>query len=178
MPDRLTLRDHSNGGIGGRSERVQVAKALRAEGLTWREIGERMGVGRSTAHELATDPDLSRHYDRRRRHAGVCVDCGAPTDASKGVASRRCAQCAKPVAAERERERARAHRERVERLWADGLTRREIEAVVGSRLNISTLRNHGYNLPHRRSPEQIARIMAGADERLAKARASRKAVVA
>jgi transposase len=62
----------------------------------------------------------------------------------------------------------------VERLWAEGLTAREIGEELGQKpVNTSVLRTLGYDLPHRRTPEQIARITADSGAHLAKARAAR-----
>jgi hypothetical protein len=76
---------------------VREATRLRAQGLTYREIGERLGVALQTAHEWVTDPDLSRHRARRARYGGTCEKCGNPTDGSRGPAaapSRLCKSCA------------------------------------------------------------------------------------
>jgi hypothetical protein len=159
-----------------RAEKVVEAQRLRAKGLTYREIGERLGVALTTAHEYIRDPDLSRKKARRRARAGVCIDCGAPTDGSRTSPAKRCAYCDRVANAERNRARARPRRDMIEWLWAEGKTGREIQEVIGSILNITTLRHAGYNLPHRRSPDQIARMQRpGAAERMARAREARKA---
>lgn len=164
-----------------RAERVAQAQELRAEGLTWREIGERLGVGRSTAHEYVTDPDLSRHRERRFQRAGSCVDCGTPTDASHSEPALRCAECAKPVAAELLRASWAPYQKLIEEMWAEGMTARQIGDALGWTFrnpgtHISQLRARGYDLPHRRTPEQLARIVVGAEERMAKARATYRAM--
>lgn len=68
----------------------------------------------------------------------------------------------------------------VETMWAAGFTARQIAAEMGwtakkPNVLVSNLRRQGYDLPHRRTPEQIARITAGSDQRLAKARAQHRA---
>lgn len=72
--------------------------------------------------------------------------------------------------------RPHARRRWIERLWADGLTAREISECVGSILNISTLRRRGYDLPHRRSQETIRRMTENrkGDPTMAAARAAKK----
>lgn len=66
------------------------AAALRAQGLIYREIGAVLGVSRSYAAELVTDPAGTQVRRRQERARGRCADCGAPT--SWGGA-RRCAPC-------------------------------------------------------------------------------------
>lgn len=85
---------------GGRSmtrgELVTAAVDLRAQGLIVREIAERLGVSRSYAYELLTDPDGTRAKERKARYAGECVDCGAHTSGSEGRrAEPRCRACAR-----------------------------------------------------------------------------------
>jgi transposase len=83
--------------VSDRAKRVARARELRAQGLTYREIGERLGVALSTAQEYIKDPDLSKHRARRFRYGGQCIDCGAPTDGSQGRdhASTRCRECSR-----------------------------------------------------------------------------------
>jgi hypothetical protein len=61
----------------------------------------------------------------------------------------------------------------IEEMWAEGMTAREIGQAIGStakRINIGRYRSRGYNLPHRRTPEQLERICADKGAHLAKAR--------
>jgi hypothetical protein len=67
--------------------------ALRAEGLTWREIGERVGLALSTVADYGTDPDGSRARARKAKQAGGCADCGASTSYGTGRPSERCMPC-------------------------------------------------------------------------------------
>lgn len=78
-----------------RAEKVARARALRAEGLKLREIGERLGVATQTAHAYLDDPDLSKQRARRKRYATPCDWCGEPTDGSGGYAKQRsiCQAC-------------------------------------------------------------------------------------
>lgn len=89
---------------------------------------------------------------------------------------RRCAPCAQKRSAQAAKDRSFELRVMVEAMWADGLTMREIGELMGwskrsAAVRVSNLRSRGYDLPYRRTPEQIARMTAGADERLAAARA-------
>ncbi len=157
-----------------RAEKVAEAQRLRAEGLLLREIAERMGCGFRTVSVWLNDPDGSKSRrtarDWRALRAGVCVDCGGHTSPN---AEERCRACWK---VHRAADEWRGYRRMVEGMWAEGMTGRQIDAALGLKgLNISALRARGYNLPHRRTPEQIARIVTGTDDRLAKARAARKA---
>lgn len=72
---------------GGIASLREQAAILRAEGLTHREIGERMGVPLTTAANWILDPDLSKQRARRVRYAGTCERCGNPTDGSGGFGS-------------------------------------------------------------------------------------------
>lgn len=84
-----------------RADRVVEAWRLRGQGLLLRQIALRMGIAKSTVSALLNDPNLAKHLERRRRYAGSCERCGAPTDGSGGPAakaSRHCRVCA-PIAA-------------------------------------------------------------------------------
>lgn len=76
-------------------QRRERAVQMRSLGMTHKEIGEVLGVARSTiAAEL--DPDYrAKVRARRRRYGGVCVDCGRTTDGSAGrwKAPKRCREC-------------------------------------------------------------------------------------
>jgi hypothetical protein len=82
-----------------REERLEQIRPLLAEGLTHREISERLGISRSHVSHLcspksyATTLRLSREAKRRR--TGTCVDCGGPTAYSgTPTPSERCGDCA------------------------------------------------------------------------------------
>lgn len=100
---------------------------------------------------------------RRSQYSTPCVDCGAPTDGSNGrgkSAPKRCARCSSAYTSVLAHERSLEHRERVERLWKQGLTLREMAEAMGwknvqvAQVQISTLRSKGVDLPHRYSPER------------------------
>lgn len=48
-----------------------------------------------TVRSYLSDPDLGKLKARKARYAGVCRDCGNPTDGTPGVgkAAERCAEC-------------------------------------------------------------------------------------
>lgn len=86
------------GVYGPTEERLALARraaTLRAEGLVYREIAERLGVSRSYTSELIQDPDGSRARARKDGYRGECIDCGAPTSGSdgRGKAPSRCDSC-------------------------------------------------------------------------------------
>ena len=58
------------------------AKRLRAEGLVWREIGERLGKPMSTVRAAVDPRQRRRAYKNawhREHYRGVCETCGGPT---------------------------------------------------------------------------------------------------
>lgn len=157
----------------GRAEKVAQAQKLRAEGLSVGEIANRMNAPRSTVSEYLSDPDLAKHFARRRKNGGVCACCGAPTDGSRAQPAKHCRRCAEEISVARLRERGRIHRQLVERLWAEGKTAKEICTITGRSINISTLRKQGYNLPHRRRHLELLG-KNGTPEAMAYARAARR----
>ena len=76
-------------------ERVAEAQRLRAQGLKWREIAERLGVHWKTAYNWVTDPDGSQKRARIDSYRGTCVECGNPTSGCNGRdgAPGRCVDC-------------------------------------------------------------------------------------
>jgi DNA-directed RNA polymerase specialized sigma24 family protein len=99
-----------------RGEWREDARRMRAEGLTYGEIGRRLGVTTSVARRAA-DPELARDLDRRsnsgearrarktawdREHRPSCPSCGGLMSIgadSKGVKS--CRACCATAAAKR-----------------------------------------------------------------------------
>jgi predicted transcriptional regulator len=69
-----------------RAERAAEAVRLRAEGLSARQIAEALGVSRSYASLLYTDPDGTREAKRRERYGRECEDCGTRTFGGNGAA--------------------------------------------------------------------------------------------
>lgn len=77
-----------------RAERYAQIKPLRDEGLTYREIGERLGISARTAHDVVADPTGERARARKAKNNGTCIDCGAETkNGGGGVPPERCARC-------------------------------------------------------------------------------------
>lgn len=115
--------------MNAREEIAPRIVALRAEGLTWREIGERVGLALSTVQQYGTDPDGTRARARKAKYAGTCVDCGTATHGHNGraAAPKRCGSCAP------------AHRfgldpaetEATVALYRSGLSLREVGEVMG-----------------------------------------------
>lgn len=89
------LRADTRGRIVTVRERRAEAQRLRAEGLLWREVAERLGVARATARAYVADPDGERLAARKRSYAVPCGRCGGPTDGSNGRAQpvRVCRAC-------------------------------------------------------------------------------------
>lgn len=79
-----------------RAQRVADVQRLREEeGLTYREIGERLGISLKMAHHYYADPDGSRARARKDKSNGTCVDCGGETHngGNRTRVAERCAQC-------------------------------------------------------------------------------------
>jgi hypothetical protein len=85
-----------------RLEKAARCRELRDQGLLQREIAEALGFGLNWVNELLNDPDGAKKRARVDSYAGVCMDCGGPTDGSLGPKKtpKRCASCA--LAFERE----------------------------------------------------------------------------
>lgn len=85
---------------GPTAERLALARrvaTMRAGGMFHRDVAETLGISRSYAAELASDPDGSRARARKDSYRGACIDCGRPTSGSNGTtgAPERCAACRK-----------------------------------------------------------------------------------
>lgn len=70
-----------------RSERAAEAAMLRAQGLLQRQIADRMGISRTYAAELLTDPDGSKVRARKATYGKPCRVCGKMTQGSDGRAA-------------------------------------------------------------------------------------------
>jgi hypothetical protein len=71
--------------------------------------------------------------------------------------------------------KSREQRAKIERLWAEGLTARQIGAEMGwatstARMRISELRAEGVDLPYRRKPKIVVMGKTVGAENLRKAR--------
>ncbi len=133
------------------------AKRLRAEGLVWREIAERLGRPRSTVHAAVTDINARRRaYKRawdRENYRGTCERCGST--AGKRNRGRLCWPCN----VERRAELVHARAEQIVAWWAEGRTLAEIGERLGWSRNhlgneMHALRAKGYDLPYRRVPRK------------------------
>ncbi len=92
--DELAV-DMSRGVTVKSAENVALAQQLRAEGLTYREIGERFGVNVHTASDWVNDPAGRQLRARKDRHAKPCVDCGTQTSGGEvRTEEPRCHPCA------------------------------------------------------------------------------------
>lgn len=76
-----------------RAEGAARAAELKAQGLNGLQIAERMGIGKSQAYELLSDPDGSARKKQRERYAGACIDCGGRTYAGQLPPPVRCRVC-------------------------------------------------------------------------------------
>lgn len=104
--------------------------------------------------------------DRCRRHtlySRPCADCGTPTYDGTAHPPERCTHCSpRQMQIAAVRAKWLSHRTMIETMWADGLKVGEIRVAAGiPTWTPGPYRSRGYDLPHRRTPEQIARIVAG-----------------
>jgi hypothetical protein len=106
------------------------------------------------ARNREANRERDRASARSARGRGLCSECGMP----KGIGGAGNARCMGCISAT-----AEVRRTLVEGMWAEGWTCREIFVdVLGVHTAyIGPCRRKGWNLPHRRTPEQVARIRAG-----------------
>lgn len=152
-----------------RAQKAEIAKQLRARGLTHREIGERLGYTSSAITKLL-NPDAAREWNRRQeqrpeRKAAKrrwevehdrppCSRCGAPM----GVGAHRYERDTCRTCYDRDRAaKVAARAERIVAWWDEGLSLQEIADCLGwSRgqvgVEMHRLRRRGYDLPYRRRP--------------------------
>lgn len=88
------------GVYGPTAERLALAdrvRLLRSEGLTHAAVGRRLGISRTYAETLFSDPDGSRARARKESYAGTCETCGCATTGSYGraAAPSLCAACSR-----------------------------------------------------------------------------------
>jgi hypothetical protein len=77
-----------------RAERVARAQQLRADGLLIREIAEQMGISKSYASDLISDPDSAKLTARRDTYRRPCSSCGKLMYGSDGLGPRAPEHCA------------------------------------------------------------------------------------
>jgi IS30 family transposase len=132
------------------------AKRLRAEGLVWREISERLGRPLSTVQAAVTEESAERRAYKRawdRAHPGTCGRCGGPSG------PRHLQRLCRPCWLAQEQERVHPRAERIVAWWAEGLTLAEIGERLGwsknhANVEVVCLRAKGYDLPYRRVPRE------------------------
>ncbi len=76
-----------------RAARIAEITALYEQGLTTRQISERLGIAKSSVRGYITDPDRIQDFKRRVRNSAPCGSCGGPTNGSRGVAVAKCKYC-------------------------------------------------------------------------------------
>lgn len=111
--------------------------------------------------------DRCRRQASFDRHHAPCVDCGGPLKQT-GQPIRRCARCE----LERRRKISDETAQRVAAMWRGGMTGTQIAERLGwskgyVRVALNRLRERGYDLPYRVSPEARAAMAAGATRRWA-----------
>lgn len=138
--------------------------------------GEALPPAKKYAHRRKWCSERCR---KQTLYSTACVDCGGRTTGD-GSYHLRCQRCNGIATAARQREEWAPVKRLIEQMWADGMTATQIGHALGGSgpINQSSLRSRGYDLPHRRTPEQIARICADGGANLAKARAVKLAEVA
>lgn len=150
------------------------AQRLRDEGLTYREIADRLGYNHAESVRRLLHPDMARELARRdnakrsgakraweREHDRGTCPCGAVMcvgAARKGYVL--CRDCHDEVVAVGQAMRD----ERIAELWAQGRTLREIASELDSTpssigVALCRMRTNGWDLPyrHNRSPEGLER---------------------
>lgn len=125
----------------GRNSREQQVLYLRQQGLTWREIGERLEMPLKRAWNIAHPETVARHNRARnarkreweREQAGNCADCGRP------LATPRASRC-EPCTREASRAAADERAERMIELRKQGLSNIQIGEREGvSRWAVATV---------------------------------------
>jgi hypothetical protein len=87
-----------------RTELAAEAARLYNLGLTQKQVARRMGISRSYAGVLLTDPDGTQQRVRRATYQGACERCGGVTKSNgTSTPSRHCRDCAREIATENKR---------------------------------------------------------------------------
>lgn len=155
---------------------TERARELRASGMTMQQVADELGVSKPTIHRWTTPGGIE--HDRKRSqawkdshreetraygaqydrdHRGTCTECGDAMGIgvfTDGI----CQPCRTAV----RNERFAA----IERMWNEGAKCGAIASAVGLSINafrseFGLMRATGWDLPYRRTPEQVARIVAG-----------------
>jgi transposase len=165
-----------------REEKIAKARELRERGLSYRHIGERLGVTNSCVAKWL-NPERTREWNRRseakperkaakraheKQSRAMCA-CGNPMGQGSGYPGYRYNQCDECRVLE-ERERVDERAQRIVAWWAEGETLKQIASRLGWTVGhlsqeFDRLRGRGYELPYRRKsgtknatayPEQVA----------------------
>jgi transcriptional regulator with XRE-family HTH domain len=153
-----------------REQKIEKARELRAKGLTYQKIADRLEVTRGAVWKWL-HPEKVREWDRRenakpgrkiakRAHADACrrgcADCGDLLSAGSDYPSapeRYCTTCHRTREAERVGERAR----QIEAWWAEGLSLREIEDRLDwSKGHLAMVYNGSFPLEFLTDDEHVA----------------------
>lgn len=151
-----------------REQKIAEAKRLAESGLSHAQIGMRLGMSASCIWKWL-NPEQAKAAEREQNarrgpakrawedgQRANCEDCGCLLGMGSSMPCRKagkCRSCHQLSRVEQVESRAR----RIEALWAEGLTLRQIAAELGWTVNhisveIQNLREKGYNLPYRYSP--------------------------
>lgn len=80
--------------MSGRQQMRPRIVELRERGLTFAQIGARLGLSRTTVHDYYSDPTGERARARKAKTNGTCRDCGATTTSDGSYTPERCKACA------------------------------------------------------------------------------------
>jgi hypothetical protein len=148
-----------------RSDLYPIIKRLREdEGLMWREIGERLGIAKTTAHDYYTDPTGEAHAKRqvpwRAKDFATCPNCGGKMVAERHGAES-CRRCYEEAVARGREERIRD----VAAMYREGLPVKEIARQLGYGLNstppeLTEARRRGL-IGYRYSEQRVQNIRKG-----------------
>jgi hypothetical protein len=136
-----------------RAAEITEAQRLREQGLTHREIGERLGIPRATVWGML-NPDTARasrrKYNRAHKPPPRCADCGGP----RSQGSTRCHRCFVARRAKRHNQVLAWRAEAFEAVWRDGGGMGELAEVFGwsldrVRAEMGRMRERGADLPYR-----------------------------
>ena len=159
-----------------REQKIELAKELREQGRTYREIAEELGERWSTTIHRWLHPEKLAEENRRRRAAkrqwenaqrALCPGCGEPMGAGSAMPSRQDRELCRKCCFQAKEEAREGRDQLIALLWNRGLTLAEIADRLDSTTNsigvaVNRLRDEGYELPYRRAnkrpkhPELVA----------------------
>jgi DNA-directed RNA polymerase subunit RPC12/RpoP len=114
-----------------RLERHEQIKALKAEGLTFKEIAARLGLAYGTVWAVDKDPSGDKDRIRKAKRSRPCLDCGRRVTNSGSEPPMRCKKCERKRLGTMESRRAQAARftGRYTR-WTDGQLLEALRSVA------------------------------------------------